>query len=238
MTDILFEPSQQQRMRPLSDHGLHEHTLTACALVVQRGDVPLSTGLNFSLAAGQILHVRGRNGAGKSTLLQMLAGLLPLAQRDMLHWGHVPPADWPILYIGHKTGLSSALSVADNLMFLQQLNRGDCDEIAAALAVVGLAGYEDTAVAQLSSGQKRRVQLARLWLSGEQMLWLLDEPLTALDQEMAASVGARIAAYAASGGRVILTSHQPLNIGVNTLDLDQCGVLLTSDTGVDEYSNV
>ncbi len=224
MTDTLYDSSLHPLVRPLPDHGLRERTLTACALMVQRGDLRLSSALSFSLTAGHILHVQGRNGAGKSTLLQMVAGLLPRPSAEMLRWGDAAPSEWPILYIGHKAGLSSALSVADNLAFLQQLNQADCHEIAAALALVGLAGYEETPVAQLSSGQKRRVHLARLWLGGDQQLWLLDEPLTALDQGMAALVCARLEAYAASGGRVMLTSHQSLGITADMLDLDQYAV--------------
>ncbi len=195
--------------------------LAVCGLRVQRGDLLLTQPLSVSVTAGQIVHLLGRNGAGKSTFLQQLAGLLPYADHDMLRWGGAGAADWPVLYMGHKAGLSSLLSVRANLAFLQGIHRLDERAVSNALAHVGLLGYEHTPVAELSSGQKRRVSLARLWMAGQDApLWLLDEPLTALDQTMAAQVCARLAEYAAGGGRVILTSHQPLSIAVTPFNLD------------------
>jgi heme exporter protein A len=64
-------------------------------------------------------------------------------------------------------------------------------------------------VAQLSAGQQRRVALARLWLSPASV-WILDEPLTAIDKGGVEKLMARFAAHADNGGSVILTTHQDL----------------------------
>lgn len=226
MTDHIFTSPLRSAQQFWQDQPLIARDLT-----IQRGDLLLSAALDFHLAAHQVLHVQGRNGAGKSTLLQMLAGLLPLSPLALLQWGEADSTMWPILYIGHKSGLSHTLSVRDNLVFLQRLNHADPAGITTALKIVGLAGYEDVPVSKLSSGQKRRVHLARLWLGCDQQLWLLDEPLTALDQQMTDLVSARIAEFAAAGGRVILTSHQPLSIATTLLDLEQ-HVLLAEDTAI------
>lgn len=191
-------------------------------LMVMRGDVALCGALNFSVQAGEIWHLVGANGTGKTTLLMMLAGLLPV-QQGRLHWQTRAADEWSTLYLGHLAGLNSSLSVLQNLQFLANLSQQQTriSSLYAALAQVGLAGYEDVPVARLSSGQKRRVGLARLWLDPVPALWLLDEPLTALDVAMVERLNARIVQHAAQGGRVILTSHQPVACVTHTLDLAQ-----------------
>lgn len=188
---------------------------------VMRGDIRLCGPLTVSIDAGQIWQIAGPNGTGKTTLLMMLAGLLPI-QSGAACWRKQPPVDWPTLYIGHLAGLNAALTVQENLAFLAALGGGaDCTstELLHALAMTGLAGYEQVPVARLSSGQKRRVGLARLWLPHAAPLWLLDEPMTALDVQMIARLNQRLADHAATGGRVLLTSHQPVAVVSHVLDL-------------------
>jgi heme exporter protein A len=202
------------------------NTLIAINLDVIRGDTLLCSQVTFSLACGQILHLRGQNGVGKTTLLMILAGLLavPDSRRhtQSLVWANSPVLDWPILYIGHLSGLNSQLTVGENLEFLKGLHQKSTISLSAALRCVGLSGYEDVVVSRLSSGQQRRVSLARLWLTDDrEALWLLDEPFNALDASMTKALSERIVAHVERGGRVILTSHQPLMIPAQTLDLEQ-----------------
>ncbi len=190
--------------------------------LVQRGDTPLCGPVQALMQAGEVWQVLGPNGTGKTTLLLMLAGVLPVFDGE-LHWGGEPPSQWPVLWLGHQAGCSALLSVADNLAFLAALGGGRPDQEAlhAALAQVGLAGYEQVRVATLSAGQKRRVALAQLWLPGADAaaLWLLDEPLTALDVGMVARLERRVQGFVQGGGRVVLTSHQALRGVTHRLDL-------------------
>jgi heme exporter protein A len=93
-----------------------------------------------------------------------------------------------------------------------------------ALAAVGLCGYEEVPAAQLSAGQARRVNLARLYLSSRP-LWILDEPFTAIDVEGVAALMQRITAHARDGGAVLLTSHQAVTAeqSVRLLRLEDVG---------------
>lgn len=202
-------------------------TLVANNLTIARGDNVLCLHVSFTISSGQILHIQGPNGIGKTTLMMMLAGLIPVPSLDKtkLMWGDQTPEDWSVLYIGHLSGLNTGLSVRENLRFLQSLNSDSDANLDMALNEVGLFGYEDITVSQLSSGQKRRVSLARLWLTdGADRLWLLDEPFTALDAVMASRVSERLMEHTKAGGRVILTSHQPLNIPVEVLRLEKYAV--------------
>ncbi len=189
-------------------------------LLICRGDLRLCQQVRAEVAAGQVWQLAGENGTGKTTLLLMLAGVLPV-QSGQLIWRNQPPSAWSALYVGHASGLHSSLTVLDNLRFLSGLTTkiASNQQLFAAIERVGLAGYEFVAVARLSSGQKRRVQLARLWLPDPAELWLLDEPLTALDVRMVSALNRRISEHAQHGGRVMLTSHQPVAAVTHQLDL-------------------
>ena len=184
-----------------------------------RDERTLFSGLSFTIEPGEMVQIEGRNGAGKTSLLRILAGLSsPDAgevrwqgvstrrQRDIFHQ--------QLLYLGHQPGVKSVLTAFENLAFCQSVTgKTDADAIYQALENVGLLGYEDVTVGQMSAGQQRRVALARLWLS-DAPLWILDEPLTAIDKQGVATLIALFEQHAQRGGMVLLTTHQDLQ-GVN-----------------------
>ncbi|HIY72091.1 MAG TPA: heme ABC exporter ATP-binding protein CcmA, partial [Candidatus Luteimonas excrementigallinarum] len=159
---------------------------------------------------GEALLVRGGNGSGKTTLLRVLAGLLRADEGTIEIDGEPvrPQLRARIMaYLGHLPGLKADLSVLENLDFLCGLHgrrRGQASETA--LALVGLAGYEDTPARQLSAGQKKRLSLARLWLSPA-ALWLLDEPYANLDLGGIDLVNRLVQAHLRDGGAALVTTH-------------------------------
>lgn len=201
--------------------------LTVKSLEVRRGELLLCRGVDFDLAVGEICHIAGVNGAGKTTLLMQLARLIPSIG-----------IDWrgnDLVYVGYELGLAEMLTVKQNWQFLlglYGLTLGE-DSLQETLSVVGLSGYEKALVGQLSSGQKRRASLARLWLIPTHIapIWLLDEPLTALDVSMTKVLTKKLQAFVCSGGAVMLTSHQPLAIVSRCIDL---GDYTTEDDGAED----
>ncbi|MCU5772837.1 cytochrome c biogenesis heme-transporting ATPase CcmA [Erwiniaceae bacterium BAC15a-03b] len=168
--------------------------------------------LNFIVSAGDIVQIEGPNGAGKTSLLRLLAGLsraesgsVLWRQQDIRHQREQWHAE--LLYLGHQPGVKAVLTPLENLAFYHP----QCAEqqLFAALEAVDLVGFEDVAVAQLSAGQQRRVALARLWLS-RATLWILDEPLTAIDKSGVEKLMALFIRHAEQGGAVIVTTHQDL----------------------------
>lgn len=191
-------------------------------LTVQRGETPLCEGVVLNLAAGNICHLIGANGTGKTTLLMQLAGLLPVLTGTVLYQGLTGLPIQP-LYVSHQLGINSSLTVAQNLKFLLNLygiTPSDAD-IDQALAWVGLQGFETISSSHLSAGQTRRITLARLYLLTTEVtpLWLLDEPFTALDVDMVARMENRLREFAKSGGSIVMTSHQPVGVADQVLDL-------------------
>lgn len=183
---------------------------------VQRGDFVLCQAVTKKLQAGDVCHLIGENGLGKTTLLSQIAGLLPVMNG-------VIESPTQMVYVSHQLGISSHLTVGQNLRFLLSLYGVECDddELEDALMQVGLQGLQDVPSTQLSAGQMRRVGLARLFVlqASDARLWLLDEPLTALDVAMVARLEARIRRFARDGGAVLMTSHQATNATNCTLDL-------------------
>jgi heme exporter protein A len=185
--------------------------LAASALGCERDGRVLFSALDLELKRGDLVELTGSNGSGKTTLLRILAGLCGDYAGRVDRDGH--EAGW-LHYLGHRAGLSAALSPLENLRWYTSVaGSGDArdEHRLKALARVGLAGYEDTPCHQLSAGQQRRAALARL-IAHVAKVWLLDEPLTALDTDGARLVRALLVEHRARGGAAICATHQPLGV--------------------------
>lgn len=184
--------------------------LATDALVFERGSQPVFGPLDLSLQAGGLLLVEGDNGAGKTTLLRVLAGLARPASGRIHFDGQLAGPTLHsryVAYLGHLPGLKAELDCIDNLhSACGLLGRRARQTVPGALGIVGLAGMEQVPVRQLSAGQRKRLALARLWLSPAP-LWLLDEPYANLDAAGIDLVERMLAAHLRSGGAALLTSH-------------------------------
>lgn len=203
--------------------------LTAKGLCVYRGDRCLFSGLDLALAEGELLYVSGPNGSGKTTLLRLLCGLTVPEDGTILWDGksiRQQGDDYrrELFYFGHLNGIKADLSALENLQMNAALAGQSVSEEDAldALELLGLASYEDLPTKVLSQGQKRRVALARLWLT-QAKLWVLDEPFTALDVAAVALLRDRMRAHLDGQGMIILTTHQDVDFGrsVRQLKLGQ-----------------
>ncbi|MBY5934022.1 heme ABC exporter ATP-binding protein CcmA [Tateyamaria omphalii] len=184
--------------------------LTVTDLAVGRGGVPVLAGVSFVLGPGRALVLRGPNGSGKTTLLRTVAGLqVPMA-------GTVVGAEDRIAYAAHADGLKAALTVAENLRFWASVFGQS--EIAPALAAFDLEDLVDRPAGRLSAGQKRRLGLARLMVTGRDV-WVLDEPTVSLDAASVALFADAVRAHLARGGAALMATHIDLGIEAETLDV-------------------
>jgi len=187
-------------------------------LACSRGDHQLFSGLSFKLRPGQIMQVQGENGSGKTSLLRALCGfMMPAEGKITWHGTDIRNLDEAyyaeVLYLGHLNAIKDDLSALENLRISAGLSGTELSENEAltALRSMGLKRRELLPTKVLSQGQKRRVALARLLVSGA-ALWILDEPLAALDVGAVLLIQELVTDHLRRQGMVIFTTHQPLEI--------------------------
>jgi heme exporter protein A len=192
-----------------------EHTpeLTAVDLSCIRAERVLFQKLSFTLPAGKLMLVLGANGSGKTSLLRILAGLsAPVEGQVRWNRGPLAASRRDIHYIGHLNGIKEALTPRENLIVAGALMASERNsKVDQAITWCGLDAVSDVPAAALSSGQRRRVAIARLALTPAR-LWVLDEPLTALDDAGKSMVRDLLQTHVQDGGAAVLATHEALQL--------------------------
>jgi heme exporter protein A len=201
--------------------------LDVADLACRRGGRPVFDRLSFGLDSGEVLALTGRNGAGKTTLLRSLALLVrPVA--GAIRWQGadvaLDPDTWRgrLAWLGHLDGLKGDLTVCENLLAAERLRGAPPadDRLELALLAFDLSALAVRAVRTLSAGQRRRTALARVMLS-RAPLWLLDEPLNALDTPAQQAFRDVLQRHLAKGGLAIAATHADLGMPARTLELSR-----------------
>lgn len=183
-----------------------------------RGERRLFHDLSFHVKHGECVLITGENGSGKTSLLRMLVGLTPPFS-GKVSWKSRPIKQLgdeyrrELLYCGHPLGLKDSLSATENLHSIAALANEPVapSVVHDALCRTGLQDSAHMPVRALSQGQKRRVSLARLFLF-KRALWILDEPLTALDAKASQHIAQAIDWHLDGGGIAVLTTHQDMTL--------------------------
>ena len=185
-------------------------SLSVTDLTIARGGVPVLEGLSFSLTPGHAMILRGPNGIGKTTLLRTVAGLQPPIS------GTVEGAEDQIAYAGHSDGIKPTLTVTENLKFWASVfGAGSID---GALKAYDLEALADRHAGNLSAGQKRRLGLSRLVVTGRP-IWVLDEPTVSLDVNAVAMFADAVRAHLGQGGSALIATHIDLGLDGDVLDV-------------------
>lgn len=181
-----------------------------------RGGRQVFAGIDFSLEPGDVLSLHGPNGSGKSTLIRLLAAFLTPAIGEITWDGinirsSLAEHRSRLHYVGHADGIKALLSVKENLAFTCALNGAANGSLEKALSTFALEDLVDTPGRFLSSGQRRRLSLARL-VAGDRLIWLLDEPGVGLDAENRNRLERAIADHRAHGGITVLATHGDVQV--------------------------
>ena len=197
-------------------------------LTCARGDRLLFRDVNFTLAPGGLLELRGPNGGGKTSLLRILCGLATPADGEV-RWNGSNIQRLreeyfeSLAYVAHLNGVKDELTALENLLAARRVAGHNLtrEEGEATLERAGLINQRHLPTRVLSAGQRRRLALARL-LAARAKLWLLDEILTSLDDSGLDLVRQLITEHIEAGGLAIVATHQELNLsppGFQRIDL-------------------
>ena len=203
--------------------------------VVLTGGFPVLAGVTLVLEPATLTVVVGANGAGKTSLLRLLGGLDPLARgRGVVAGVDLANGDRRILrrrvgWLGHEGSFYDDLSVEENLRFAARALRRPLEDVAPALARVGLADRAATATRRLSAGQRRRLALAWLLVRRPE-LWLLDEPYASLDDAGRALLDELLVDVVAAGATVVASAHDPLRSTQSRRTLTLAGGRVVNET--------
>ena len=180
------------------------------SLAKRYGTLDALTGIDFDVAAGEIVGLLGPNGAGKTTTIEAIAGLVVPDAGSILVDGIDALADGRAArrrlgVVLQESGLPAKIRPREALRAFATLKQAsaDLDQLEERF---GLQGLQDTAVEALSGGQKQRLALALAFL-GEPAAILLDEPTAGLDPQMRRTVQEQIEALRAHGCAVLLATH-------------------------------
>ena len=174
------------------------------------------------------MHVRGANGSGKTSLLRVLCGLSYPEQgtvfwrgKDVRRCRNEFYAE--LAWLAHQNGFKGELTALENLRFLvgmrRQVGSTDLNQV---IETVGLGAAARLPCRVLSAGQKRRLAMAGILLSGAR-LWMLDEPFTNLDQDGQALIGELLNQHCQSGGSAIVAAHQDSGVAMNLVNQLEMG---------------
>ena len=170
----------------------------------RRGGRRLFSGLSIDLRAGEALVLTGPNGAGKSSIIRLAAGLLAPDE------GRVAASASPGL-LTHDLALDDMLGVERALRFWARLDGVEEAAVREAMDAMDLLPLAPVPVRLLSSGQKRRVALARV-IAGGSRLWLLDEPGVGLDAHSLTLLADAMRRHRAAGGGVFAATHMDIGL--------------------------
>ena len=189
-------------------------------LSVQRSNKTIFEDINLSLGSGNITLLKGNNGSGKTTLLKTILNLIEPSS-GTIYWKGKPLKknlyDFynHVTYIADKTSSLNKLTVKDNIyiwkkIFLSKMNE---DQIINILETLKLNTYLNHKVNSLSFGEAKKLEFLRLIIE-DKKIWLLDEPLSNLDDESIDVIKQTFEDHCSKNGSIIFSSHQDSEINV------------------------
>ena len=190
-------------------------------LSIERSNNKIFDNVNLSLGSGKILLLKGKNGSGKTTLLKALLNLIEPSSGAIYWKGKLLKKNLynffnHVTYIADRTSSLSKLSVQENIkiwkkIFLSNISNSQVENV---LRTLKLDIYLDQKVNSLSFGETKKLEFLRLIIENKK-IWILDEPLSNLDNESIDVIAQTFEDHRSKGGSIIFSSHQESEINVS-----------------------
>tara|TARA_B100000700_G_scaffold153261_1_gene170119 strand:+ start:364 stop:966 length:603 start_codon:yes stop_codon:yes gene_type:complete len=175
-------------------------------LSLMRNDHYIIRDLSIEIFPKTVVNIFGNNGSGKTSILKVLAGITEKTNGEILK------NNVDVIYVGHKYGLKSNLTIHENLALDNLQNKVIAsEEIDNVIKKYQMIYYRDTLVKNLSHGQQKRVCLMRTMIINSN-LWLLDEPYSALDSKGVEILNNTIKEAVSNNVAVLMTNHKKIEI--------------------------
>ena len=175
-------------------------------LSLMRNDHYIIRDLSIEIFPKTVVNIFGNNGSGKTSILKVLAGITEKTNGEILK------NNVDVIYVGHKYGLKSNLTIHENLALDNLQNKVIAsEEIDNIIKKYQMIYYRDTLVKNLSHGQQKRVCLMRTMIINSN-LWLLDEPYSALDSKGVEILNNTIKDAVSNNVAVLMTNHKKIEI--------------------------
>ena len=189
-------------------------------LSIERSNKIIFDKINLSLGSGKIILLRGNNGSGKTTLLKTIVNIIEPTS-GLIYWkGKLLKKNLydfynNITYIADRTSSLSKLTVQDNIniwkkIFLSKISKSQVENI---LKTLKLDIYLNQKISSLSFGETKKLEFLRLIIENKK-IWILDEPLSNLDEESIDILGQTFKDHRSKEGSIIFSSNQNSGIGV------------------------
>ena len=183
-------------------------------LSVERLDKQIFENINISLTPGNIIILKGKNGSGKTTLLKALLNIIEPSFGSIYWKGKLLKKNLydfynNVTYIADTTSSLRKLTIKDNIniwkkFFVSKINDA---QIETSLKTLKLDNYLNKKVGELSFGETKKLEFLRLIIENKNV-WILDEPLSNLDEDSIELIKQTFADHCAKEGSIIFSSHQ------------------------------
>ena len=189
---------------------MDNHLIEIDNISLLRNEKSILENISFQIKKSKALNLYGLNGSGKTSLLKIIVGMTEPTSGFIKNVSGDEDLFKKTIYIGHKYGTKGNLTVEENLSYALTVNsKNSQQKIKKALETYKMTRQKSMLTKNLSHGQKKKVSLMKTLITNS-LLWVIDEPYSALDEESISIFNDTTKEYLKKGGALIMTSHKKI----------------------------